>query len=289
MFQHFFQATSRSSSTSSSCSGSGSKPAALPMDHGNSASEVSDGPGSDIELAEGNETSPQKDWSNSIEPAGETTEQTVGEELVDQWRKHEMAVILTEKEWRALTSGFATGILRGFQSKTTDTLLVLLRREKPESYSAVGILVLGSSVKASVSSRESKKEFQKYLGPLAPKSLDSEDSWIWIMQHVCSFTQPLENLDVRKGQGRIGIPRIFRVPFDSLREQPIAPTRGDLYETAAFFVSKVSPEHQESLLTLGKSLRGRIVRVGTTCSGSDICIPVLAKTLEYLCEARSRC
>ncbi len=55
-----------------------------------------------------------------------------------------------------------------------------------------------------------------------------------------------------------------------------------LKSTAEFFVNRLSCNDTKKLATVLQKLDGKTIRVGTTCSGTDVIIPVLSCTFETL-------
>ena len=58
----------------------------------------------------------------------------------------------------------------------------------------------------------------------------------------------------------------------------------NLEMTARYFIQRMSNEDVCKLKATLKQWDGGILRIGTTCSGTDICVPVVQKTLKVLCE-----
>lgn len=58
----------------------------------------------------------------------------------------------------------------------------------------------------------------------------------------------------------------------------------DLCETCEYFINRLSDNEFEKLGERLRALHGRTVSIGSTCSGSDICVPVMQATLEKLNE-----
>ena len=55
-----------------------------------------------------------------------------------------------------------------------------------------------------------------------------------------------------------------------------------LKSTAEFFVNRLSSNDTNKLATALQKLNGKTIKVGTTCSGTDVIIPVLSRTFETL-------
>lgn len=70
---------------------------------------------------------------------------------------------------------------------------------------------------------------------------------------------------------------------------PAPDTSGNVAElsltsTAKHFVSKLSDSDRKQLQSTLQGLNGKCIKVGTTCSGTDVAIPVLECTFRALCE-----
>ncbi len=52
--------------------------------------------------------------------------------------------------------------------------------------------------------------------------------------------------------------------------------------TAEFFVNKLSPEDRQTLASTLQSLNGKCITFGSTCSGTDVIVPVMKLTFETL-------
>ena len=59
------------------------------------------------------------------------------------------------------------------------------------------------------------------------------------------------------------------------------PTRLCLKETARYFFDACGENYQQILLENLKSLDGKTIKIGTACSGTDICVEVLKQTVEF--------
>ena len=202
-------------------------------------------------------------------------------EILQQWREHVMATIVTKNEWSALYDAKAAGILRKCRPSTAPLIMALVRDDSG-GFRAVGFLVGTGVVKVEDSNTcRADALLQKYLGTLAKDCQFQKSAVIWTIPEVYVFEQPVLNVDVP--DSRFGRP--FCLPECQLYSQPTPHIRANLHETAEFFLSKLTKAEQECILQLGKSLSGCSIRVGTTCSGSDICIPVLQSVLDHISQA----
>lgn len=205
-------------------------------------------------------------------------------EVVDKWGKQEMAIVLTEKEWDALSTGLASAILRKFKC-SCETVLVLTAESQRgrSSFLACGFLELDSCKRASTHASSScplDADMMDCLGPLshAPEAKLSKAQFLWTIARVSSFS---ETMQIEIPPSELGNKMVFHLPARRLQSCS-APSRGDLHETGEFFLRRLQPVYADRVWDVGQSLGGKEIRVGTSCSGSDICISVLRSTLQLI-------
>ena len=70
-----------------------------------------------------------------------------------------------------------------------------------------------------------------------------------------------------------------------LRKQndPSLPTL-DLQSTAKWFIKRLGVDEQAGLAAFARAWDGKVIRIGTTCSGTDVCVVVVSKTIAYICD-----
>ena len=77
----------------------------------------------------------------------------------------------------------------------------------------------------------------------------------------------------------------FRRPTSDFKYTPARPPANlCLKETARYFMETSGDSYIRPLLENLRSLKGKTIRVGTACSGTDICVTVLKQTLEFFNE-----
>lgn len=112
------------------------------------------------------------------------------------------------------------------------------------------------------------------------KCMKDKKLWrqIFEIKSVVAFDRPSPMLRVPLH----GVRRPFYVPEQSLHESWEPPMRANLQETGRFLLRMLRPHYGNTILDLGRSMCA--VRVGTTCSGSDIGITVMQQTLDLISE-----
>ena len=55
-----------------------------------------------------------------------------------------------------------------------------------------------------------------------------------------------------------------------------------LFSTSEFFINLLSVKHQQRLREVALALDGRTIRLGTTCSGSDICSVAMESMIKQI-------
>lgn len=115
----------------------------------------------------------------------------------------------------------------------------------------------------------------------------------WCGESAVAFDQPLKVLKTfKKFQ-----PRPFPATISSLIQPSLAEAivpQQSLQDTALHFIRMLEPDQLEVLKQKLDKLDGKVLRAGSTCSGSDIAIVMLHWTLEALnkffeatCQRRS--
>lgn len=85
--------------------------------------------------------------------------------------------------------------------------------------------------------------------------------------------------------------RPFAVNLQELSQsvRGIVPKRLHLRDTASFFMNQLPAENRNALLqTVGNLTKTcKKIRIGTTCSGTDICIPAMRAVLQHVNELQA--
>ena len=106
---------------------------------------------------------------------------------------------------------------------------------------------------------------------------------VWWLEDIAAFASPSPvTIPVKKALNN----RPFYLSRSHLVEPP--ELKGDLHCTAQFFIDSLPDGMKKNVMKLGQALRGKSVRVGTTCSGSDVCLPCLQSVFDIISgEARA--
>ena len=111
------------------------------------------------------------------------------------------------------------------------------------------------------------------------KSFDNhcERVWVWNFSNVVRLTKTFmpENFTFK------GNMQLF-APSSLVTTEHQMDVSMCLGSTAEYFIGRLSSEDKQLLQEAMLKLDGSVIRVGTSCSGTDICVPVVVKTLEVL-------
>ena len=111
------------------------------------------------------------------------------------------------------------------------------------------------------------------------KSFDNhcEKVWVWNFSNVVRLTKTFmpENFTFK------GNMQLF-APSSLVTTEHQMDVSMCLGSTAEYFIGRLSSDDKQLLQEAMLKLDGSVIRVGTTCSGTDICVPVVVKTLEVL-------
>ena len=79
--------------------------------------------------------------------------------------------------------------------------------------------------------------------------------------------------------------RSTRVPLSALRRMCSSDlAEMSLTSTAKHFVGRLSADDKNKLHSTLQALDGKCIRLGSTCSGTDVVVPVFVQTFKVLCE-----
>ena len=198
-----------------------------------------------------------------------------------------MCFQLSPSEWNAFCQGRADSVVRPFRSAFED-LHILVTESKCVSLVGRATFPHGQVSKVeSWSSDEIKqlKDEEVYSKQQVANMKSNKAAWIWQASDIEVYDQPLHLRFLTNS------PKFRNRPF-ALTQQQVQnqsenlnyPSRLDLQETAQFFIGQLSDDLVQSLRSTVRALAagsGKI-RVGTTCSGTDIVVKVLEKTVQEL-------
>lgn len=188
-------------------------------------------------------------------------------------------ILLTRLEWAALSQQRCNFLLRPFQSHEND-LTAIVRLE--EGHCVVGNLHIERL--REVASKDLSSLVESSMGVYSKtqeKAMKSnKNQWVWdVSVEIFELPSLVRFLDVA--------PRFRNRPFvvkkrDLCAHRPdTAPKAMTLLETARFFFEYATEEMQNRLLQVLENLQNQTIRIGTTCSGSDVCVTVLEKTVQF--------
>ena len=105
---------------------------------------------------------------------------------------------------------------------------------------------------------------------------DQKPLYEWTFECICGFSTRTVLEAPTKG-------RFAQVKASLLKEMPVeALPDMSLRATAEYFVKRLSPSDFEKLSSRMSALHGHTISVGSTCSGTDVIIPVMKWTFHTL-------
>ena len=184
-------------------------------------------------------------------------------------------LVLTDREWSCVCQDSAS-VLRHYSTKFL-TVMVLVRDTK--GYSLVGRVKIGHCVEVPpMPGNRPTQAFAQQWSKLYTRNcltafLSNKKVWKWTFSEVDIFT---ERTSVWWVPSRCPN-RIFQLSGHLLNPARACacPSRLSLAETAKYFMSRCTDAQQDSLVKMVDKLNGKCIRVGTTCSGSDIVVAVV--------------
>ena len=208
--------------------------------------------------------------------------------IVSMWKENELAMFLTQDEWKAISVGIAKGVVRPFQPTFPVILAMVPQTICAEAYDAVGVLEFEEEV-IDVCVQKSGSWLESQVGKVVADAMvrsetSRKKSFFWRFKDIFTFEEPMKNVDFSKKRGPS---RLIHISYEQACRPRSPPKSADLGETAKFFLSKLPEPQRKAAFELGEKLSGGAseIRVGTTCSGTDICISVLRATLDHISQA----
>ncbi len=195
-----------------------------------------------------------------------------------------MCALLSEREWdHVCRYGAGSYILRPWEANAQD-LCVLV--EKPLGIAVVGVISIAKGERADLANRSLQAGLAALYSTRQVNSMKSHKSkWKWPVLRVDKFQDEIFGSCLSiPPRSRV---RPFPVSIDKLKaieKQMPYPSTLDLKETANLFVHCLDTTILDRLKNVMASLcKGKAtIRVGTTCSGTDICVTVIKQTLSFL-------
>ena len=187
-----------------------------------------------------------------------------------------VCVLLQEFEWERIQTGDLEGILRPFHTKN-QTLTVLHRSAQGHVLKGTMTVIDCEQIQQKTALSES---WEKAYGQRRLSSIRKcKTVWVWkIGSTTCAQNEPVRFLDVAPRYRN----RTFVVQEQQLLGSKVpGPKERNFFETGKFLASCVDSELSQLLWqTVSKMKENNVcLRIGTTCSGTDVCIPALKDLL----------
>lgn len=189
--------------------------------------------------------------------------------------------LLQPFEWAALSKGLACEILRPFE--TLETKLVIVERTE-SGHSVVGEVIVGHCCQAEGEQwLGNVKWLTTYTADRLENMKKNKTVWVWSFKDVAVYSEPFlaRFLDIA--------PRFRNRTFNISRSQLELvevefPRARNFFESARFLVGQLSPDFRKVLLdrVVALAKRNSCIRIGTTCSGTDVCIPALLGVINFV-------
>ena len=196
-----------------------------------------------------------------------------------------MCLLLDECEWNSLQIGKANFFLRPFKANVME-FLVLIHSE--DSYHQVGNIM--------VSAFQSAKLYKpsKYRAIYSSSQLNAmkshKEAWEWHVGEIkyLECHGKIRYIDVPpRGRNRPFL--VENSKLGSFADAHAFPREMNLAETGRFFLNQMDEKQVQILESTLRSLDSKTIRIGTTCSGTDICVLVLRETVKMLNESKAWC
>ena len=192
---------------------------------------------------------------------------------------------VTETEWLKLRTGESCFLYRSYQCRTDIPIIVLVRKQ--EGHVVVGQMTISEKthVLTTTKTRELAEQCQNMYSQADLERLKSNKSvWLWKVSAVDMFETPhtCKFLDMA--------PRFKNRPFYMSGEDLTSavpddiPRKLHLRDTGRFFVDLLSEERRQALFGLLRGLKNQVLRVGTTCSGTDVAVQALKELVNVFNE-----
>ena len=185
------------------------------------------------------------------------------------------AIVLSETEWNDILHQKTSAIVRPFQ--TQHTLLYALLK-KLDGYYWAGILTLQGCKEETQGQILSETCYTKN------QLRSMKQFFLWRFNDIQCLHEASRTRLIRSTFCN----RTFNIPLCHLHAPVVPPAKLDLRDTCWYFVDLCEERFRSSLLQQITKLDGHSIRVGTACSGSDICVTTLIQSLEYLNQRQDR-
>lgn len=209
-----------------------------------------------------------------------------GGEAFDPQSEFVTCIILQQKEWDFINEGQAPGFLRTFKS-FAPCLHVLIR---PQSgHQCVGRMVIESCQATTLKLAEKTLRDMYTKQQWSDLKSKGKEVYFWTFKELDSFDKPhmVRFLDLAPRFRN----RTFKIRRETLASTRVGkhPSKLCLVETASFFFQQLPALEQESIVQTLRLIRDGTIRIGTTCSGTDICVASLQSICKFLNKTEARC
>lgn len=196
-----------------------------------------------------------------------------------------LCLLLDSTEWQALASQKVSWILRPYRGRESRFTVLIRTREGHE---AVGIIEVGQVCDADLKDKAKVQEWaQVYSTAQLSCMKANKHAWAWCLSEVMPFSDPhrVKFLDLAPRYKN----RPFTLSASKLKAVAVShtPEKPHLQDTAKFFLAQLSESNLEQCLRTVQGLHQKVIRIGTTCSGTDICVHVLKETVGTLCKLKA--
>lgn len=191
------------------------------------------------------------------------------------------ALILHEYEWMALVapSCQCKSILRSFQRKECGGFIVAVLR-RSSGYVVVGALGINDCAsKADDFARRSWQRWQAMYNVEFLEGMKNQKVFEWTISEIEVFpTETAVNFTGQRPKNRPFVLSPSMIKADIAKP----PGHQSLSETARYFSEMLTPPFQLLLQKAMKAADNKTIRIGTTCSGSDICVTAFKEMINML-------
>lgn len=192
-------------------------------------------------------------------------------------------ILLSLAEWKSLTNGSNNKIIRSFRVAAGSNICVLIRDSN--GHEASGYITVSSVSQDKVFS----KGHIEIYGRSALDRMNNQwkEVWQWMITEIDVFDSPhiVRFLDLA--------PRFKNRTFKCTKRQlsqcssDAYPTEFCLKQTGRFFIDQMPDQIRNGLARTIGVLDKKVIRIGTTCSGTDIIVTVLRQTVAMLNELQA--
>ena len=227
-----------------------------------SPTECGEGKPTDESVIIKHESPEKKSEPSRTEPIQTEEQETNPAELV-------ACIMLQDNSWQRLVTGKENTLIRSYNLRKMPMELQVLVMQDGSRCVYAGRFTIASTKPVtavySISNADDRKVWADRI--LAGKTVIT-----WTVSELVEIDNPVQ---VRFPSGKFK-PRHFFCSREQLGQGfTIDVPPPSLFETPNFFLSLLSPQRRDHLEGIARTLHGRTLRVGTACSGTDICLVAL--------------